>query len=133
MKFIKRSLPVDVTFAKRVGELQTLEGPVRFEIGDALVMGSVGERWPIRRSTFDATYAPVPPLHAGEEGRYAKRPLAVEARQAEVECDVLLGEGRGSLHAKAGDWIVTAEGGQWVVGDAIFRQTYARVAVDPGD
>jgi hypothetical protein len=40
-------------------EVQTLEGTHRGRAGDWLAQGPAGERWPIKREIFEATYEPV--------------------------------------------------------------------------
>lgn len=105
--------------------LETLEGPIAFEVGDALMTGIKGERWPIRLPRFEEIYAPVPPTRMGENGRYLKKPMPVSARQTKIDEIVNLGGDRGVLQAKAGDWILTADDGrQWVVANDIFLATY---------
>lgn len=125
MKYLKKPIPVMVEFAQQSGELKTLEGSVRYEAGDALMTGAVGEHWPISRSCFEATYDPIPPTRMGEKGNYMKKPTPIHARQAAEEERITLTEGKGILLAKVGDWIVTDPAGhQWVVADEIFSQTY---------
>lgn len=125
MKVIKRKIPVSVQFARHPGKIETLEGPVFYEAGDALLTGVSGERWPVSRKSFDASYLPVAPLNPGENGGYIKRPITVDAIQVAEPTTIILQAGNGVLHATAGDWIVTApDGNQWVVADSIFQQTY---------
>lgn len=105
----------------------TLEGPVKYASGDALLTGLAGERWPIQRIDFDLSYEPVAPTCAGEAGAYRKRPVRVEAHQVQEASNVATHSGSGHLHAQPGDWMVTNEQGQqWVVADAIFRLSYLR-------
>ena len=125
MKYIKRPIPIQVEFAQEAGTIQTLEGPVAFERGDALMMGIKGERWPIRRARFEETYVPIPPTRMGENGKYHKKPMPVSARQTTIDETVDLGGDRGVLLAKLGDWILTADDGRrWVVANDIFLVTY---------
>ena len=57
---------------------------------------------------------------------FVGQPLVVDARQAISEERVHLRRGEGVLQARPGDWVVTApDGGQWVVEQDIFAQTYA--------
>lgn len=125
MKFMKRRILVNVTFATTPGESLTLEGPVRYGKGDALMTGSAGEHWPISRLTFKATYDPVAPTQMGKAGSYVKKPIPVAARQLDQKDSVALEESRGELRGKIGDWVVTGpDGKQWVVADTIFKDTY---------
>lgn len=125
MKVIKRKIPVSVEFAHIAGTIETLEGPVSYEPGDALLTGVSGERWPVSRKNFDASYSPVTAINSGENGRYIKRTVTVDAIQVAEPTTITLQAGKGILHAATGDWIVTApDGSQWVVADSIFQQTY---------
>lgn len=134
MKFIKKRLPVQVTFARAPGEMVTLEGKVSYEQGDALMTGSAGEHWPISREKFQMTYEPAAPLRMGDDGPYVKKPLPVEAQQMITENVVLLEGKRGELQAKPGDWIVTApDGAQWVVAGDIFTETYMPIDEQRGN
>ncbi|HVO89256.1 MAG TPA: PGDYG domain-containing protein [Casimicrobiaceae bacterium] len=121
----KRAVVVSVTFADAPGSMQTREGAVQYEQGDALVCGAAGDRWPIARDRFLATYAPVAPLASGEPGRYRKRPQTVLARRMDAPFCVPLPDDRGTLRGEAGDWLVQyAPGDLAVVGAEIFKQTY---------
>ena len=53
-----RKLPVEVsvTFVQSPGVCETLEGPVHYDVGDAIVVGARGERWPVKREIFARTY-----------------------------------------------------------------------------
>lgn len=128
MKFIKRPLPATVFFAKSAGELTTLEGPVRYAPGDAIMTGINGEHWPISRTNFDATYVPVGLLALGEDGPYVKKLIPVDATQIDHDGIISLEGQHGDLHAQAGDWVITGpDGSQWVVAQAIFQATYQAV------
>lgn len=125
MKYVKIPSPVAVEMAQCSGQLKTLEGLVAFDTGDAILTGAKGERWPIRRKTFEANYEPVLPTVMGQNGRYVKRFVVVEAAQVGERCEIELEGGRGVLVANAGDWIVNApDGARWVVNDELFRLTY---------
>lgn len=128
MKFVKKPVPLAVVFARVSGELQTREGAVLFEAGDAMATGVEGERWPIRRQHFAATYVPVPPLVFGQNGSYQKKHLSVDACQILEPLTVELSAGRGTLSPNIGDWLLTApNGAKWVVADSIFKSTYISV------
>lgn len=128
MKFIKKELDVSVVFADAAGEVLSLEGPIRHAAGDAILIGIAGERWPIRRQRFEATYEAVPPTVPGQPGTYRKIPVVVDARQLDAPTTVTLHSGAGTLAAARGDWLVTdPSGAQWVVRDDIFLQTYQAV------
>jgi len=121
----KRPLPVAVEFASSAGTVQTLEGPVRYRAGDALLTGIAGERWPIGRAKFDAAYEPVPPTIAGSAGAYRRRPLVVRARRMGAPFSVRVGHADDLLHGRAGDWLVQYERDDYgIVAADLFAQTY---------
>jgi PGDYG protein len=121
----KRPDALTVEFAQEGGTLATREGPVKYASGDALMTGSAGERWPVPRAEFDASYEPFAPLRPGKPGRYRKRSLVVWAKQMRARFAVSLSGGRGELTGEAGDWLVQYAPDDWgVVGGALFAQTY---------
>jgi hypothetical protein len=121
----KRPVAVTVQFAAAPGVLSTSEGDVRYGTGDALVTGSAGDRWPVPRARFLATYDPIAPTAAARDGTYRKRVALVHARRMEAPFAVTLSGDRGTLRGGAGDWLVQyAPGDVAVVDDAIFRETY---------
>ena len=121
----KRAVEVQVEFAATGGTLSTMEGPVTYSAGDALLTGTEGERWPVARGTFDLTYAPVAPTRPGKPGRYRKRPLIVWAKLMTEAFDVTLDRDRGSLSGEPGDWLVQYAPADFsVVSARVFAQTY---------
>ena len=125
MKYIKKRLPVEVGFALLEGVMKTFEGPVAYKAGDALMTGSKGEHWPISLQKFETTYEPVPPTKMAENGFYVKLPVAVEAEQMPTDFQVQIRDQTAILHGKKKDWLITApDGSQWIVDDAIFKETY---------
>src|ERR1022692_541358 len=121
----KRAVEVQVEFAATGGTLSTMEGPVTYSAGDALLTGTEGERWPVARDTFDLNYAPVAPTRPGKPGRYRKRPLIVWAKLMTEAFDVTLDRDRGSLRGEPGDWLVQYAPADFsVVSARIFAQTY---------
>jgi hypothetical protein len=112
-----RSLPEqrEVRFAEAAGVQATLEGPVRYTAGDAIVTGAGGELWPIARVVFDQAYEPVSPGSAGENGLYLKRPRQALALQLRESRNVVLSGTRGVLSGAAGDWIVDYGNGDLAV------------------
>jgi PGDYG protein len=63
-----RPLSVSVEIAEMAGVCETLEGPVSYQAGDAIVSGVRKERWPVRRDVFSATYEPVLPTRRWKNG-----------------------------------------------------------------
>jgi hypothetical protein len=121
----KRSIPVRVEFATESGTLDTREGPVGYARGDALLTGSNGERWPVPRASFDASYEPVAPMRHGKPGPYRKRPLILWAKPMAEPFAVTLDHDRGTLCGKPGDWLVQyAPDDLGVVSGSLFGDTY---------
>lgn len=129
VKVIKSPTPVQVHFADEAGTCETLEGPVRYERGDAILTGPQGERWPVRRSLFLKAYLPAPPVRVGEDGPYRKRRTETLAVQLEEETHVPVGWQADPLHGKPGDWLLQYEDGtHGIIQDQIFQETYLRAA-----
>lgn len=126
---VKRPVPVTVEFAETDGVLDTREGEVRYQAGDALLSGIEGERWPVQRVRFLESYDPVAPLRAGDGdgGAYVKRQKEVWAWRAGAAIEIALSDQRGTLQANAGDVIVDYGGGDLaVVAASIFEASYER-------
>lgn len=122
-----RKLPVDVTveFATAAGELPTLEGPVAYAAGDALLTGGSDDRWPVRREKFLRTYAPAGSFEAGLPGLYRKKPLVVHACKMQEAFTVTVGRDRSPIKGKSGDWLVQYAPGEYgIVAARIFDRTY---------
>jgi len=116
----KRPVDVGVDFAEAVGRLQTLEGPVDYVAGDAILTGTDGERWPVRREVFERTYEP-----AGTEGRFRKRPLVVRVLRLDEPFSVAIGRDNVRLTGKSRDWLVQYGPGEYgIVSAGIFNRTY---------
>lgn len=124
-RYLKTAM-VTVEFAKVSGELETLEGIVHFKIGDALLTGENGERWPVTRRAFDQMYE-----HASDQAKniYRKKTdIFVFAKQMPIAFSVLINEGEAQLQGKPGDWLVQHSIGNYgVVAEKIFLKTYSLV------
>ena len=128
----KRPVPVRIDFATADGTCQTLEGPVRYRRGDAVVTGTRGENWPITRDLALASYEPVPPTAPGEDGLYLKRPALARALRLRRPLAVPVGWQDDPLQGRPGDWLLRyADGSHGIVQDAIFRETYEPAADEP--
>lgn len=121
-----RKLPVavEVEFAAVAGQLETLEGPVAYAAGDALLTGPAGDRWPIRREKFLQTYVSAGG-EAGKPGIYRKQPLIVHVLEMREPFTVTVGSAANSISGKPGDWLVQYAPGEYgIVSQALFRLTY---------
>lgn len=124
MKYIKKPLACHVTFADTPGQILTLEGPVNYDVGDAILTGVNGEKWPILRAAFQRSYEPIEGTNSAKEGFFIKKRIPVDAIQAKKPMAIAL-SGGSTLNAAVGDWIITDESGnQWVVNDQIFKLSY---------
>ena len=56
MKAVKKPIVVDFEFAKEDGVMETLEGQMRYNKGDAIITGVIGEKYVCRRDIFNQTY-----------------------------------------------------------------------------
>jgi PGDYG protein len=125
--FVSIPVWVSVEFAASAGTLATPEGPVEHHTGDALVTGGAGDRWPIGRERFDATYASKDGT-PGQKGLYCKREARVVARRFDEPFFTHIGAGS-VLHGKPGDWLVQyADGDKGIVAAALFADRYRPVA-----
>lgn len=121
----KRVRELDVEFATSASEVQTPEGAVRAAPGDAILTGSLGERWPVPRARFAEKYRPVPPTRAGSAGRYISVPIDILAVPMRESFEVLLTDGVSRLLGHPGDWLVDyGDGSLGVVAQRIFAATY---------
>jgi hypothetical protein len=125
MRVVKRPLSLRVAFAPQGGTCDTLEGPVGYRTGDAVLTGVRGEHWPVRRDLFLASYSPEPPTEAGQDGLYRKNPSVALALQLDRDTRVPVGWQPDALHGHPGDWLLRYDdGSHGVLQDAIFRETY---------
>lgn len=119
---------VSVSFACEAGELISLEGPNRYQAGDAIITGSTGTRWSVARERFNAKYAAVPPTAEGADGAYAARPVPVLARQFDQPFRAARSAGGDVLNGKAGDWLLQYGPGDYgIAADERFARIYRRI------
>ena len=126
-RYVKEEI-VGVEFARQAGELISLEGPNRYQVGDALITGSTGSRWSVSRDRFDAKYEALPPTRMGDDGRYAARPVPVLARQINEAFSAERSAGGDRLQGKAGDWLLQYGPGDFgVAGQERFARIYRKL------
>ncbi len=123
---------MQVAFATRDGTCETLEGPVAFRTGDAVLTGVRNEHWPVRRDLFLASYSPQPPTLAGQDGVYRKNPSVALALRLDRDLAVPVGWQPDALQGHQGDWLLRYEdGSHGVLQDAIFQETYEPAPPQP--
>ena len=59
MKFRKKPVVVEAYKADREMNIRTLEGTMRASVGDWIITGVNGERYPCKPDIFEKTYEPV--------------------------------------------------------------------------
>jgi hypothetical protein len=116
---------IKADFARREVKVRTPEGTVHAAAGDAILTGSMGERWCMPAERFSQKYVPVPPTVAGRPGRYSSLPLEIAAVPMQEKFEVILLDGVSRLHGHRGDWLVDyGDGSLGVVAQRIFAATY---------
>ena len=121
----RRPLVFEVAFNQEKVVIDTIEGPVHAEVGDAVVTGVRGERWPVRRTKFAELYEPVSGTRMGEDGHYRRRAVVVRTTRLTQHLSLFLPDEQGALSGNAGDWLVQHTDGSFgIVADGIFQQTY---------
>ncbi len=119
---------VQVLFAQAPGELISLEGPNKYQIGDAIITGCTGDRWSVDRHRFDAKYQAVAPTTDGQDGHYTAKPVPVLAKQIHEAFTAARSAGRDVLRGEAGDWLMQYGPGDFgVCGKTRFERVYQKV------
>lgn len=125
----KRPALVWVEFAPHDGVLETIEGPVKYLAGDALVHGEHNDQWPVSREKFNASYMPAPhdsDVLRVESGLFIKRANAVWALQMDESFVITVGHAKSRLTGKPGDWLLQYRSGDYgIVDGQVFSATYA--------
>ena len=121
----KQAQEVHVQFAKQKIEVETLEGRVIANEGDAIVTGKNGERWPIIFEYFLKKYEPVKLIRHGQDGIYRSVPRQVIALQMNEPFCVVLQDGISKLIGAHNDWLVDyGDGNFGIVAADLFFEYY---------
>jgi hypothetical protein len=116
---------VQVRFAAAACTVQTREGLVYAQAGDAIITGVAGEHWRVSRARFAEKYRPIPPTRPGEAGAYLSLRTRILALQMSTPFEVLLADGQSMLSGKPDDWLVDyGDGSLGIVSPVIFATTY---------
>jgi hypothetical protein len=119
--FQKKPVLLKVEFANNIGFCNTLEGQVPYEKGDAILEGTEGENWPVKRTVFDRTYEHV------KGNLYRKKPMTVSVICLDQKTEIQRPDGS-TLKGEPGDWLVRySEDDFAIVRSDIFAKTYERV------
>ena len=121
----KKAQDVMVEFAKYPTTVETLEGKVLANRGDAIVTGSHEERWPVIRERFIKKYDPVAPTMFGQDGVYRSRPRRLAGLNMKKRFFVVLQDGVSKLTGSNGDWLIDyGDGSLGIVAARVFIDTY---------
>lgn len=119
MKVTKKPVVIDYRFATVTEVIETLEGPVTAQPGDAVITGVKGEQYPIQRFKFDDWYV------ITEEGKAYKKPMVVEAEKMDVEFEVKVSWANEPIKGKVGDYRLTYGPGDFgAVAADVFAESY---------
>ena len=115
----KKPIPLNFRYAEDGETIETKEGPVNANAGDAVMTGTEGEQWPIPRESFEQTYDILEP------GVAAKKDIPVFAKEMQEPFQVKVTWSDDLLQGEPGDFLVQYGPGDYgVVGREIFRKTY---------
>lgn len=115
----------EVEFASKSGICETLEGPVRYAKGDAIVTGVEGEQWPVSIKEFEQRYRPLQDGRFGLAGRFEKIPRQALAIKLTTSKSIVLSSSRGVLEGRVGDWIVDyGDGDLSIISARLFDSYY---------
>ncbi len=121
----KRAVEVSVRFAAAATAVQSPEGPVHAQPGDALVSDAEGRCWRVAAERFGTRYEALPPTRMGEAGRYRSRPSEARAWRRGQGFELLLSDGLSLLRGQAGDWLLDyGDGHLGIVAAQVFDSSY---------
>ena len=55
-KVVKKYIPVEAYQTDKPMDIQTLEGVMHANVGDWIITGTGGEKWPVKKEIFEKTY-----------------------------------------------------------------------------
>lgn len=123
-----RPLEREVEFAKENGICETLEGPVGYRAGDAIVTGAESEKWPVAREVFEKLYVKKTSEKQTDARRYLKVVRQALAIKLTAKRTIALLNGRGVLRGEKGDWVVDYGNGDLsIVNSTLFEHYYELV------
>jgi len=115
----KKPIPLEFSFADTDQTIETKEGPVQTQAGDAIMTGTEGEQWPIPAEKFKQTYDDL------GDGTAAKKNIPVFAKEMTEPFQVKVSWSDDLLGGEAGDYLVQYGPRDYgVVGREIFEKTY---------
>jgi hypothetical protein len=125
---VEKNETVRVEFAAEAGALESAVGWNHYLQGDALIVGSTGDRWSVARERFDAKYRPCPGTFTGDAGTYQNIPQPVLAKRIAEPFRIARRPGGDTLSGRAGDWVVQYGPDDYGLVDAErFKRVYRAV------
>ncbi len=120
----KKPQQVKVIFAKAAGVVQTLEGPVKYSPGTALLTAETGETWPVTPEHFRTAYAPTPGGEYTQDGAFIAQPTEAWAwRPDHLFCVSL--ENGSILTGRPGDHLLQySDNSYGIVAARLFPELY---------
>ena len=111
MKFVKKPVVIEAVQCTEVTYIETLEGTMRADVGDWIITGIKGERYPCKPDIFEATYAP----YDGSTDQLATLTAEVERLRAALrECAKHVGAAVSEGATTDFHCMVADEVGAWV-------------------
>ena len=115
----KKPIPLEFRYAETDETIETKEGPVGANAGDAIMTGTEGEQWPIPAEKFAQTYDDL------GDGTASKKNIPVFAIEMSKPFQVKVSWSNDLLQGERGDYLVQYGPGDYgVVGREIFGKTY---------
>jgi hypothetical protein len=115
----KKPIPAEFRIATEAETIETKEGPVDANPGDAIMTGVEGEQWPIPAEKFASTYDDL------EDGTAAKRDIKVWVKEMPEQFQVKVSWSDALLQGEPGDYLVQyGDNDYGVVGASIFQKSY---------
>jgi len=115
----KLPIPLEFRYAEEDETIETKEGSVGAQAGDAIMTGTEGEQWPIPAASFAETYDDL------GDGTAAKKNIPVFAKEMSEPFQVKVSWSDDLLQGEEGDYLVQyGDNDYGVVGTEIFVKTY---------
>lgn len=116
---VKKDVTLKYVFAPENTVVKTLEGNVSCQAGDAILTGTKGESWPIKRDKFEETY------NFSSDGTCSKKAMPVKVVRKSEPFEVKVSWSEDKLQGKTGDILVEYGPNDYGVVDwEIFLETY---------
>lgn len=123
-EYERMPLLFNVFFVIEPGKIESLEGLISYQAGDAIITGVNHEQWPVSKEKFPCLYLPLPGQYYGNNGQYLRRTTKVWASQIEHPFFIQR-PGDCKINGHAFDWLIQDSNmDNRIVADGIFQKTY---------